>query len=325
VALLDRLHLSRTGNIPSLDGATEWLNSEPLMAADLEGRVVLFDFWTFTCINWIRTAPYRRAWDERYREHGLTIVGVHTPEFPFERDLDGIRAAIEARQIAYPVAVDSEYGVWDAFANRYWPALYFVDREGTIRYQHFGEGRYEDSERMIRELLDLPADDVLVLETEGIEAQADWDSLASPETYLGAERGERFASPGGGRRDERRSYTAPSSLGLNLWSLAGEWTIGSTAATLHEAGGALAYRFRARDVNLVMGPGQGVAPIPFRVSVDGAQPGAAHGVDVDGGGEGVAADRRLFQLVRQPERVDEHTFEITFLEPGVEVYAFTFG
>jgi thiol-disulfide isomerase/thioredoxin len=325
VALLDRLHLSHTGNIPSLDGATAWLNSEPLTTADVEGRVVLFDFWTFTCINWIRTAPYRRAWDERYREHGLTIVGVHTPEFPFERDLDSIRAAIEERQIEYPVAVDSEYGVWDAFANRYWPALYFVDRAGTIRYQHFGEGRYEDSERMIRELLDLPADDVLVLETEGIEAQADWDSLASPETYLGAERGERFASPGGGTRDERRSYAAPSSLGFNLWSLAGEWTIGSTATTLHEAGGALAYRFRARDVNLVMGPGQGVAPIPFRVSVDGAPPGAAHGVDVDGGGEGVAADRRLFQLVRQPERVDEHTFEITFLEPGVEVYAFTFG
>jgi thiol-disulfide isomerase/thioredoxin len=325
MALLDRLHLSNTGNIPSLAGATEWLNSEPLAAADLEGRVVLFDFWTFTCINWIRTAPYRRAWDERYREHGLTIVGVHTPEFPFERDVDSIRAAIEERQIAYPIAVDSEYGVWDAFANRYWPALYFVDKAGTIRYQHFGEGRYEDSERMIQELLDLPAGDVVVLETEGIEAQADWESLASPETYLGAERGERFASPGGGTWDERRSYTAPASLGLNLWALAGDWTIGSKATTLHEAEGTLAYRFRARDVNLVMGPAEGTPPVRFRVSIDGGPPGAARGVDVDQAGEGIAADRRLYQLVRQPERVDEHTFEITFLEPGVEVYAFTFG
>ncbi|MGH2712478.1 MAG: redoxin domain-containing protein [Thermoleophilaceae bacterium] len=323
--MLDRLHLSYTGNIPSLSGATEWLNSEPLTAADLEGRVVLFDFWTLTCINWIRTAPYRRAWYERYREHGLTIVGVHTPEFPFERDVDSIRTAIEERQIAYPVAVDSHYGVWDAFANRYWPALHFVDRAGTIRFQHFGEGRYEDSERMIQELLDLPADDVVVLETQGIEAQADWDSLASPETYLGAERGERFASPDGGAWDERRSYTTPSSLELNLWALAGEWTIGSKATTLHEADGRVAYRFRARDVNLVMGPAEGAPPVRFRVSIDGGPPGAARGVDVDGGGEGVAADRRLFQLVRQPERVDEHTFEITFLEPGVEVYAFTFG
>jgi thiol-disulfide isomerase/thioredoxin len=328
VALLDRLHLSQRGNIPSLDGATEWLNSEPLTAADLEGRVVLFDFWTFTCINWIRTAPYRRAWDERYREHGLTIVGVHTPEFPFERDLDGIRAAIEARQIEYPVAVDSEYAVWDAFANRYWPALYFVDRAGTIRYQHFGEGRYEDSERMIQELLDLPDGeraDPVVLEPEGPEAPADWDSLASPETYLNAERGERFASPGGGAWDERRSYTAPSSLGLNLWALVGEWTIGSKAATLHDADGRLAYRFRARDVNLVMGPAEGAPPVRFRVGIDGSPPGAAGGVDVDEGGEGVAADRHLYQLVRQPERVDEHTFEITFLGPGIEVYAFTFG
>jgi thiol-disulfide isomerase/thioredoxin len=328
MALLDRLHLSAKGNVPSLSGATAWLNSEPLTAADLEGRVVLFDFWTFTCINWIRTAPYRRAWDERYREHGLTIVGVHTPEFPFERDLDSIRASIEERRIAYPVAVDSEYAVWDAFANRYWPALYFVDRAGAIRFQHFGEGRYEESERMIQELLDVPHaewTDLVDVEADGLEAEADWDGLASPETYLGAERGERFASPGGGAWDERRSYETPSSLRLNQWALAGDWTIGAKAARLHEAEGRLAIGFRARDVNLVMGPAEGSPPVRFRVSIDGGPPGAAHGVDVDERGDGIAADRRLYQLVRQPERIDEHTFEITFLEPGVEAYAFTFG
>jgi thiol-disulfide isomerase/thioredoxin len=328
MTLLDKLRLSHEGRMPPLDGATAWLNSDPLTPADLEGRVVLFDFWTFTCINWIRTAPFRRAWDERYREHGLTIVGVHTPEFPFEKDVDSIRAAVEERRITYPVAVDSDYAIWNAFANRYWPALYVADAKGAIRFHHFGEGRYEESERVIQELLDLPSglgNDLVVVETQGVEAQADWDALESPETYLGAERAERFASPGGGAWEEARSYTTPSSLRLNHWALAGDWTIGTKAARLNEAGGRLTFRFRARDVNLVMGPAEGAPPVRFHVRIDGDPPGAARGVDVDERGDGIAADRRFFQLVRQPERVDEHTFEITFLETGVEAYVFTFG
>ena len=328
MATREDIRLSYEGNLPSLAGATEWLNSDPLTVAELEGHVVLVDFWTFTCINWIRTAPFRRAWNEKYREHGLRVIGVHTPEFPFERDIDSIRAAIEERRITYPVAVDSDYAIWSAFANRYWPALYVADATGAIRFHHFGEGRYDETERVIQELLHVPeplGDDLVVVEANGIEAQADWDALASPETYLGAERAERFASPGGGAWEERRSYTTPSSLRLNHWALAGDWTIGTKAARLDEAGGRLTYRFRARDVNLVMGPSEAAPPVRFRVRIDGGPPGAARGVDVDERGEGIAADRRFFQLVRQPERVDEHTLEITFLEPGVEAYVFTFG
>jgi thiol-disulfide isomerase/thioredoxin len=326
MGILDKLHLSSEGRVPSLDGATEWLNSEPLTAADLRGHVVAFDFWTFTCINWIRTAPYRRAWYERYRDQGLIVIGVHTPELPFERDVDSIRTHIEERGIAYPVAVDSEYGVWEAFANRYWPALYVADAEGAIRFHRFGEEGYEEAERAIQELLGVPKEHGLVtVEPEGIEAPADWDTLQSPETYLGTERGERFASPGGGTLEERRSYSTPDRLRLNAWALSGEWTIGDKASRLHEAGGSLAYRFRARDVNLVMGPMQGGKPVPFRVRVDGGEPGAARGVDVDERGDGTAADQRCYQLVRQPGDVGECTFDITFLEPGVEAYIFTFG
>jgi thiol-disulfide isomerase/thioredoxin len=325
MGILDKLRLSSEGNVPSLDGATEWLNSEPLTPADLRGHVVAFDFWTFTCINWIRTAPYRRAWYEKYREQGLIVIGVHTPEFPFERDVDRIRAHIEEMRIAYPVAVDSEYAIWTAFANNYWPALYVADAEGAIRFHRFGEEGYEESERVIQELLDVPRTDPVVVETEGAEAPADWDTLQSPETYLGSERGERFASPGGAAWEERRSYSTPSPLRLNQWALSGAWTLGRKAAHLNEAGGSLAYRFRSRDVNLVMGPAQGGQPVRFRVRVDGVEPRAVRGIDVDEHGEGSAKDRRLFQLVRQPGEVGEHTFEITFLEPGVEAYVFTFG
>jgi thiol-disulfide isomerase/thioredoxin len=326
MGILDKLRLSSEGNVPSLAGATEWLNSEPLGPAELRGHVVLFDFWTFTCINWIRTAPYRRAWYEKYRDNGLIVIGVHTPEFPFERDVDSIRVHIDERRIAYPVAVDSDYAVWNAFANRYWPALYVADAEGAIRFHHFGEGAYEETERAIQALLDVPRENSLVaVDAEGIEAPADWDSLQSPETYLGAERGERFASPGAGAWEERQSYSTPDPLRLNTWALSGEWTIGEKAARLDEAGGQLAYRFRARDVNLVMGPAQGGQPVPFRVRIDGGPPGAARGVDVAEHGEGTAVDRRLYQLVRQPGDVDEHIFEITFLDPGVETYVFTFG
>ncbi len=325
MGILDRLRLSSEGTVPSLDGAAEWLNSEPRGPADLRGHVVAFDFWTFTCINWIRTAPYRRAWYEKYRDQGFILIGVHTPEFPFERDLDSIRAHIEEMGIAYPVAVDSDYAIWTAFANNYWPALYIADTEGAIRFHRYGEEGYEESERAIQDLLDVPRTDPVAVETEGVEAPADWATLQSPETYLGTERGERFASPGGGAWEERRSFSTPDPLGLNAWALSGEWTIGGKAAQLHEAGGQLAYRFRARDVNLVMGPAQGGQRVRFRVRVDGDEPGAARGVDVDERGEGTAADRRLYQLVRQPGEVDERTFEITFLEPGVEAYVFTFG
>jgi thiol-disulfide isomerase/thioredoxin len=326
MGILDRLRLSSEGHVPSLDGAIEWLNSEPLTTADLRGHVVAFDFWTFTCINWIRTAPYRRAWYEKYRHQGFILVGVHTPEFPFERDVDSIRAHIEERELEYPVAVDSEYRIWSAFANNYWPALYVADVEGAIRFHRYGEEGYEESERAIQQLLGLPEDSGLVdVEPEGSEAPADWGTLQSPETYLGAERGERFASPGSGAWDEPRSYSTPDPLRLNAWALSGEWTIGGKAARLNEAGGQLSYRFRARDVNLVMGPAQNGQPIRFRVRLDGGEPGAARGDDVDEHGEGTAADRRLYQLVRQPGDVGEHTFEITFLDAGVEAYVFTFG
>jgi hypothetical protein len=320
--------LSFYGTMPSLAGATEWLNSGPLTAADLRGRVVVIDFWTSTCVNWIRTAPYRRAWDERYRGYGLTVIGVHTPEFPFEREAKGIRAAINERRIAYPVAVDSDYAIWSAFANRYWPALYVADAEGTLRFHHFGEGRYGESERAFRVLLDAPglADEGVVdVEGEGLEAAADWTSLRSPETYLGYDRAERFASPGCPEVGDAHTYIAPSPLRLNHWALSGDWTIGTKAVRSNDARGRLSFRFRARDLNLVMGPRKGGEPVRFDIRLDGATPGRARGIDVEPGGEGTAADRRLYQLVRQPGDVDERVFEITFLEPGAEAYAFTFG
>jgi thiol-disulfide isomerase/thioredoxin len=325
MGILDRLRLSTEGHVPSLDGATEWLNSEPLTPADLRGHVVAFDFWTFTCINWIRTAPYRRAWYEKYRDQGFVLIGVHTPEFPFERDVDSIRTHIEEMRIAYPVAVDSDYEIWRAFANNYWPALYVADAEGTIRFHRYGEEGYEESERAIQELLDLPRTDPVVVETAGVEAPADWGTLQSPETYLGVERGERFASPGGATVEEPGTYETPSELALNRWALSGEWTLGSKASRLNGAGGSLAYRFRARDVNLVMGPARDGDPIRFRVRIDGGEPGAARGVDIDEAGDGTAPDRRMYQLVRQPGDVGEHTFEIEFLDAGMETYVFTFG
>ncbi len=328
MAAIENVRLSHEGNMPSLASATEWLNSKRVTAADLRGHVVVVDFWTFTCVNWIRTAPYRRAWDDRYREHGLTVIGVHTPEFPFETDLDSIRAAVEERRITYPVAIDNDYAIWSAFANRYWPALYVADAEGAIRFHHFGEGRYEESERAIQALLDVASladEDVVRVEAEGVEAAADWATLRSPETYLGYERAERFASPGRPALDEPHMYAAPSPLGLNRWALSGDWTIGRKASRTNGAEGRLSFRFRARDLNLVMGPTQGGEPARFEVRLDGDAPGEGRGVDVDDRGAGTAADRRLYQLVRQPADVDERLFEITFVESGAEVYVFTFG
>jgi thiol-disulfide isomerase/thioredoxin len=310
-------------HMPSLDGATAWLNSEPLDPADLRGRVVLVNFWTWTCINWLRQEPYVRAWSQAYRDDGLVVIGVHTPEFSFEHDIDGVRRANGERAIDYPVAVDNDYGIWSAFANHYWPALYFVDRDGIVRDQHFGEGRYEQSERVIQRLLGIEREPVAV-EGVGVEAEADWDHLDTPETYLGYARTQQFASLDGAAFDERRGYELPERLRLNHWALAGEWTIGRQKVVLDRASGSIAYRFHARDAHLVLSPGSR-GPIPFRVLLDGEAPGPSGGVDVDDVGNGVLRDGRLYQLVRQPHVVRERTLEITFLEPGAEAYAFTFG
>jgi Thioredoxin like C-terminal domain/AhpC/TSA family len=310
-------------HMPSLDGATGWLNSEPLAPADLRGRVVLVNFWTLTCINWLRQEPHVRAWWRAYRDDGLLVIGAHTPEFSFEREIERIRLAIEARDIDYPVAVDSDYGVWSAFDNHYWPALYFVDREGIIRDQHFGEGRYEESERVIQRLLGVERALVSVAGT-GVEAEADWDHLRTPETYLGSARSEGFASPDGAVLGEGRAYELPGRLRLNDWALAGEWTIGREAVVLDQAGGSIACRFQARDAHLVLSRGAH-EPIPFRLLLDGEVPGGSAGVDVDADGNGLIQDGRLYQLVRQEGEVRERTLEITFLDAGAEAYVFTFG
>jgi thiol-disulfide isomerase/thioredoxin len=310
-------------HMPLLGGATGWLNSEPLGPAELRGQVVLFNFWTLTCINWLRQEPYVRAWSQAYRNDGLLVIGVHTPEFSFEHDINRVRQATKERAIDYPVAVDNDYGIWRAFDNHYWPALYVADREGVIRDQHFGEGRYEESERVVQRLLGVERELVSV-EGIGVEAEADWDHLQTPETYLGYERSERFASPDGAAFDERRAYELPERLSFNHWALAGEWTIGRENVVLDQAGGSIAYRFHARDAHLVLSPGAR-EPIPFRVLLDGEAPGSSHGVDVDEDGNGLLADGRMYQLVRQHDSVRERTLEIAFLEPGAEAYVFTFG
>jgi thiol-disulfide isomerase/thioredoxin len=296
-------------HMPSLGGATEWLNSEPLGPAELRGHVVLVNFWTLTCINWLRQEPYVRAWSQAYRDDGLVVIGVHTPEFSFEHDIDGVRQATTERGIDYPVALDNDYEIWSAFDNNYWPALYFVDTEGVIRDHHFGEGRYEQSERVIQRLLGVERE-LVAVEGVGVEAEADWDHLRTPETYLGNLRSERFGSP--------------DRLPLNHWALAGEWTIGRESVVLDEAGGSIAHRFHARDAHLVLSRGAG-EPIPFRVLLDGEAPGPSHGVDVDEGGSGLLGDGRLYQLVRQRDAVRERTLKITFLEAGAEAYSVTFG
>ena len=321
--------LSFEGRLPGFAGATGWLNSPPLTEADLQGKVVLADFWTYTCINWLRTLSYVRAWADKYADDGLVVVGVHTPEFPFERDVENVRWSVRDLNVDFPVALDSDYAVWDAFANRYWPAVYIADAQGRIRHHQFGEGGYEKCEGVIQRLLretgrDL-ADGLVDVAAEGLEAQADWTNLRSPETYLGYGLAPNFASPGGAELNEPRSYEAPGRLKRNHWSLSGEWTVQDRASVLNGAGGRIAYRFHARDVHLVMGPPRRDAPVPFRVLVDGEPPGDAHGLDVDEGGHGTVAQQRLFQLIRQRESITDRTFEITFIEPGVEAYAFTFG
>jgi thiol-disulfide isomerase/thioredoxin len=317
-------------HLPGFDGATGWLNSGPLTPTDLRGKVVLVDFWTYTCINWLRTLGYLRAWAERYEDQGLVVVGVHTPEFPFESDVDNVRKAASDMRVEYPIALDSEYAVWRAFGNRYWPAVYVADTQGRIRHHQFGEGRYEECERVIQRLLresgrDDIGDDLVVVADDGFEAQADWASLESPETYLGYEQAERFASPGGAELDEPRSYVPPDPLRLNHWALSGDWTVERRASVLNAADGGIAIRFHCRDVHLVIASRAKGTSVPFRVLVDGEPPGAAHGLDVDEKGQGTLIEPRLYQLIRAPESITDRTFEITFDGPGVEAYAFTFG
>jgi thiol-disulfide isomerase/thioredoxin len=316
--------------MPSLDGATGWLNSPPLTADGLRGRVVVVDFWTYTCINWLRTEPYVRAWAQAYRNAGAVVLGVHTPEFPFESDIDNVRRAMQDRQITYPVAVDSDYAIWTAFANMYWPALYVIDAQGYIRYHHFGEGAYEESERLIRQLLGEagsgdPVPRPVTVEARGIEAAADWANLRSGENYLGAERTENFASPERAATGTRRRYTMPPRLAPDHWALSGEWTVQPDAVLSDELGGRIAHRFSARDLHLVMAPAARGNPVRFFVRLDGQPPGADHGDDVDDDGTGTVTEPRLYQLIRQHGPVTEHTFEITFLDPGGQAYAFTFG
>jgi thiol-disulfide isomerase/thioredoxin len=317
------------GHLPSFDGATDWLNSSPLTPAELRGRVVLVDFWTYTCINWLRTLAFVRAWSEKYSDRGLVVIGVHTPEFPFEREVENVREAVEAMRVEYPIALDSDYGVWSAFANRYWPAVYLADAEGRIRYHHFGEGEYDEGEWMIQHLLREGAgegidNELVSVAPDGFEAQADWTNLRSPETYLGYAQGQNLDSPAGVAYDEPRSYVAPESLQLNTWALGGNWTIEERASVLNEAGGRIAYRFHARDVHLVLRSRAGTA-VPFRVLVDGEAPGPAHGLDVDEEGRGTLLQPRLYQLLRQPGLITDRTIEIAFLDTGVEAYVFTFG
>ena len=318
------------GELASFSGATGWLNSEPLTPAALRGKVVVVDFWTFTCVNWLRTFPYVRAWTRKYGDKGLVVIGVHTPEFPFEGDIDNVRKQAKALGVDYPIAVDSNYGIWRAFDNNYWPALYFADASGRIRAHHFGEGAYEMSEMIIQQLLADAgfsgfSDDLVSVQPGGTQVSADLSTLESGETYTGYQQAEGFASPEAAVPNEPRTYTIPNRLSLNEWALSGEWTITDRAAVLNGAKGRVAFRFHARDANLVMGPPKGAPSVRFRVFLDGRPAGAASGTDVDGEGQGSAEDQRLYQLIRQRGDIDDRTVEIEFLDPGAEAYCFTFG
>ena len=317
-------------HLPGFDGATGWLNSDPLTPEGLRGKVVLVDFWTYTCINWLRTLGYVRAWHEKYKDQGLVVIGVHTPEFPFEQDDDNVRWAAQDMRVEYPIALDPDYAVWRAFDNNYWPAVYIADAEGRIRHNHFGEGGYEECELAIQMLLreagrDGVAGDLVSVAGEGFEAQADWGTLGSPETYLGYEQAQNFVSADAAEFDEPHDFGVPDRLERNQWALSRNWTLGPGASVLNEADGRLAFRFHARDVHLVMAPRAGGASVQFRVLVDGKPPGDAHGFDVDEEGNGTLDRPRLHQLIRQPGSITDRTFEITFLAPAVEAYVFTFG
>ena len=317
------------GTLPPLSGAVEWLNSSPLTAESLKGKVVLVDFWAYSCINCLRSIPYVRAWAEKYKDQGLVVIGVHAPEFPFEKNIDNLKQAVAKLKINYPVAIDNDYAIWRAFHNEYWPADYFIDAEGRIRHHFFGEGDYAESEKVIQQLLaeagkgNLPAGVVFVSAT-GAEAASDEADVKSPETYIGFARSENFASPGGAVGDAPHVYS-PGELKLNHWGLSGDWTVRGQYATLNKTEGAISFRFHARDLHLVLGPGADGKPVRFRVSIDGAPPGESHGADVSADGEGVVTDTRLYQLVRQSGPITDRTFTIQFLDPAVQAYAFTFG
>jgi cytochrome c biogenesis protein CcdA/thiol-disulfide isomerase/thioredoxin len=317
------------GALPPLIGATEWLNSKPLTQEGLKGKVVLIDFWTYSCINCLRAIPYVRAWAHKYKDQGLVVIGVHAPEFAFEKTIKNVRLAVVDLKIDYPVAIDNDYAIWRAFNNQYWPAHYFIDAEGRIRHHHFGEGEYDESERTIQRLLaeagktDVSAG-LVAVNASGAEAAPDLNNVGSPETYVGYDRAENFISPGGAVEDSRHVYAAATPR-LNEWALAGDWTIGKEDAVLNEPGGGIVYRFHARDLHLVLGPGADSKPVRFRITMDGVAPGVNSGVDVDADGQGTVTEERLYQLIRQSGTVTDHSFEIRFLDPGVRAYAFTFG
>jgi cytochrome c biogenesis protein CcdA/thiol-disulfide isomerase/thioredoxin len=315
--------------LPSLSGAIEWLNSPPLTAAGLKGNVVLVDFWTYSCINCLRSVPYVRAWAEKYKNQGLVVIGVHAPEFAFEKNIDNVRKAVSDLKIGYPVAIDNDYAIWRAFHNRYWPAHYFIDAQGNVRHHHFGEGDYDRSEQIIQQLLSeggktKVSTDLVSVKAHGAEAAPDMSNAQSHETYIGYDRAENFISPGDAVEDTRHVYTVGAPR-LNQWGLAGDWTISGERAVLNKKGGRIVYRFHARDLHLVLGPAPNGKPIRFRVTIDGEAPGDNHGADVAADGQGIVAWQRLYQLVRQSGAITDHTFEIEFLDPGIQAYAFTFG
>jgi len=321
--------LAFEGRLPGFEAAAGWLNSPPLTPDELRGKVVLVDFWTYTCINWLRTLAWVRAWAEKYENDGLVVIGVHTPEFPFERDEDNVREAVQEMAIRYPVALDPDFGVWNAFSNSYWPAIYIADADGRIRYHHYGEGDYDECEQVVQQLLRDAGrevgDELVSVTPEGFEVQADWANLKTPETYVGYQQGQNFASAADLVIDDPWTYSVPEPLNPNEWALAGRWAVESRASVSQEPDAKIAFRFHARDVNLVMGPRPREASIPFRVTVDGEPPGDAHGFDVDEQGNGTVHQQRLYQLVREPGAIMDRTVELTFLEPGAEAYCFTFG
>ena len=324
------IQLPIEGELPSLGGATGWLNSPPLTPAGLRGKVVLIDVWTYTCINWLRTLPYVRAWADKYKDRGLVVIGVHSPEFAFEKNIDNVRRAAKDMRVDYPIAIDSDHAVWGALKNEYWPALYIVDAQGRIRHHQFGEGGYEQSERIIQQLLAEAGNsgighDLVSVDARGAEVAADWSNLKSPENYVGYGRTENFASRGGAVLDKPHVYAAPERLKLNAWALLGDWTVQKQATVLNKPNGRIVYRFHARDLHLVMGPAARGASVRFRVLIDGKPPGAAHGIDVDDQGNGRVTEQRLYQLIRQPKPIADRQFEIEFLDSGAEAFAFTFG
>lgn len=316
--------------LPGLAGATGWLNSDPLTAKQLKGKVVLIDFWDYSCINCIRAIPYIRAWADKYKDSGLVVIGVHTPEFDIEKQTPNVQKAVAKFGITYPVAIDSNYAIWNVFHNQYWPAHYFIDAKGKVRYEHFGEGEYDQSEKWIQQLLKeanakpMTASMVSV-HGQGVQAAADTNDVRSPETYIGFARADHFVSPGGIKHDREQLYTEPTHLRLNEWGLAGNWLDRPQSAILSSAGGKIVFRFHARDLHLVLGPRTDGKPVRFRVTIDGHAPGESHGVDTDAQGDGVVVDDRLYQLVRQKGPVEDHTFAIEFLDAGVQAFSFTFG